>query len=97
MKLLADYVDFNVGNSGTSVVNNLAVAGLAPSGGAASQLKRGMSVDEVSNLLGQGKVLSESVSNEGLKTQALEYRTADSVADVTYVEGVLVKYTISSK
>jgi hypothetical protein len=97
MKLLADYVDFNVANTGAPVVNSFAVAGPAPSGGAASQLKRGMSVDEVSNLLGQGKVLSESVSNDGLKTQVLEYRTADNVADVTYVEGVLVKYTISSK
>jgi hypothetical protein len=97
MKLLADYVDFNVANTGAPVVNSLAVAGPAPSGGAASQLKRGMSVDEVSNLLGQGKVLSESMSNDGFKTQVLEYRTVDSVADVTYVEGVLVKYTISSK
>lgn len=92
MKLLADYVDFNVANALAG-----AAAGPAPSGGAASQLKRGMRADEVSNLLGQGRVLSESVSNEGLKTQVLEYTTADSVVDVTCVEGVLVKYTISSR
>jgi hypothetical protein len=99
MKLLAEYVDFNVANAGAGapVVNNVAAAGPAPSGGAASQLKRGMRIDEVSNLLGQGRVLSESVSNEGLKTQVLEYTTADSVVDVTCVEGVLVKYTISSR
>ena len=99
MKLLAEYVDFNVANAGAGapVVNNVAAVGPAPSGGAALQLKRGMRADEVSNLLGQGKVLSESVSNEGLKTRVLEYTTADSVVNVTCVEGVLVKYTISSR
>ena len=97
MKLLAEYVDFNVANAVAPVANSLAAVGPAPSGGAALQLKRGMRADEVSNLLGQGKVMSESVSNEGLKTRVLEYTTADSVVNVTCVEGVLVKYTISSK
>jgi hypothetical protein len=102
MKLLADYVDFNVANVGGGSPTNLPAAlETAPSsagaGSGVSQLKRGMRIDEVSNLLGQGKVMSESVSNEGLKTQVLKYTTADSVVDVICVEGVLVKYTISSR
>jgi hypothetical protein len=100
MKLLADYVDFNAADAGGPPANVPAPAGTAPGNAGSvsvSQLKRGMRVDEVSNLLGQGKVLSESVSNEGLKTQVFEYTTADSVVDVTCVEGVVVKYSISSK
>jgi hypothetical protein len=99
-KLLADYVDFNVADAGGPPANPPAPAGAASGNagsGSAAQLKRGMRLDEVSNLLGQGKVLSESVSNEGLKTQVFEYTTADSVVNVTCVEGVVVKYSISSR
>ena len=102
MRLLGDYVDFNA--SGASVVNGIAPAGLTvppmssgDAGSATSQLKRGMKIDEVSNLLGQGRVVSESASPDGLKTQVLEYKTADSVVNVTCVEGVVVKYSINSR
>jgi hypothetical protein len=102
MKLLSDYVDFNGANAGGPPANAPAAGGYPPAANpagisAASQLKRGMRVDDVSNLLGQGKVVSESTSNEGLKTQVLEYTTADSVVNVTSVEGVVVKYSISSR
>jgi hypothetical protein len=98
MKLLSEYVDFNGADAGGPP----AAAGYPPAANpagisAASQLKRGMRVDDVANLLGQGKVLSESTSAEGLKTQVLEYTTADSVVNVTSVEGVVVKYSISSR
>jgi hypothetical protein len=101
MKLLADYVDFNPGTQPVPVA--AAMAGPAPASDGASgnsptsQLKRGMKIDEVNTLLGQGKVTSESVSEYGLKTQVYEYATSESVVDVTAVEGVVVRYSITSK
>ena len=95
MKLLADYVSFD----------GLQTAAVAPAaqntaGDAAvpatAQLKRGMKMDEVTNLFGQGKQLSESVSGDGLKTQDLQYATGDRRVEVTYVEGLVVRYSISS-
>jgi hypothetical protein len=63
---------------------------------ATAQLKRGMKMGEVSNLFGPGKQMSESVSGDGLKTQVFEYVTGDRRVDVTYVEGLVVRYSISS-
>lgn len=102
MLLLADYIDFNANPAGVAAPAAGAVAaGPAPtgntSGAAVAQLKRGMKVSEVANLLGQGRVISESVSPDGLKTQTLEYATEDSEIQVICVEGVVVRYSISSK
>jgi hypothetical protein len=70
----------------------------APSGtGGVAQLARGMKADAVAGLLGQGKVTSQSVSPDGLTTQVIEYRTTDNVVDVTFVEGVVVRYAINSR
>jgi hypothetical protein len=63
---------------------------------ATAQLKRGMKIEEVTNLFGPGKQLSESVSNDGLKTQTFQYATGDRRVEVTYVEGLVVRYSISS-
>jgi hypothetical protein len=95
MKLLADYVSFDA-------LQTAAVAPAAqnPAGDAAvpttAQLKRGMKIEEVTNLFGPGKQLSESVSNDGLKTQTFQYVTGDRRVEVTYVEGLVVRYSISS-
>ena len=56
-----------------------------------------MKIDEVANLMGQGRVVSQSASPDGLKTQVLEYTTAENLVDVTFVEGVVVRYSINSK
>jgi hypothetical protein len=40
--------------------------------------------------------MSESVSGDGLKTQVMEYSTGDRLVNVTYVEGLVVRYSISS-
>jgi len=53
-------------------------------------------MDEVTQLFGQGKQVSESVSGDGLKTQVVEYVSGDRRVDVTYVEGLVVRYSISS-
>jgi hypothetical protein len=90
MKLLADYGP-----------QQAAAPPPAQSGGdaavpATAQLKRGMKMSDVTNLLGQGKQLSESVSGDGLKTQTVQYSSGDRRVEVTYVEGVVVRYSISS-
>jgi len=112
MKLLAEYVDFDPshGNAAASrpVPEQVAppparAAYIGSSGAAANgtgdvaQLKRGMKLDDVSALLGRGQVLSQSVSPEGLNTQVIEFRTPDNLVDVTFVEGVVVRYSIYSK
>ncbi|MDE1176065.1 MAG: hypothetical protein PW789_05600 [Edaphobacter sp.] len=93
MSLLAEYLSFD------------APGQMAPSGSAevaqkpdspVSQLHRGMTVDEVAKLLGQGKLLSESVSADGLKTQVYEYSGSGMTTQVTCVEGVVIKYSMAS-
>jgi hypothetical protein len=93
MQRLAEYVAFS------SIQNGPATAQLAPAaeGSATGQLKQGMSLDDVARLLGQGNKLSESVAADGLKTQVFEYSTGDRHVDVTYVNGVVVKFSISSR
>ncbi len=96
MKLLADYVSFAgpAQQAGPPpAIENTASGGAIP---ATAQLKRGMQIGEVTNLFGPGKQLSESVSGDGLKTQIFEYSTGDRRVDVTYVEGLVVRYSISS-
>jgi hypothetical protein len=60
-------------------------------------LKRGMKMEEVTHLLGQGRQLSESTSTDGLKTQVYEYLPGDRRVEVTYVEGLVVRFSISSR
>ena len=59
-----------------------------------------MKQSKVSDLLGQGKKLwerSESTSKEGLKTEIFEYQVEERRAEVTYVDGIVVRFAISSK
>ena len=62
-----------------------------------AQLKRGMKMEEVTTLPGPGRQLSESVGDGGLKTQVYEYLTSDRRVEVTYVEGLVVRFSIGSK
>jgi hypothetical protein len=95
MKLLADYVSFGGPQQAgpTPVIQSPAGDAAIP---ATAQLKRGMKMDDVTRLLGPGKQMSESVSSDGLKTQVVQYVTGDRSAQVTYVEGLVVRYSISS-
>jgi hypothetical protein len=98
MKLLAAYVSFDGASQAGALppppaMQNSASDGAIP---ATAQLKRGMKMDEVTNLFGQGKQVSQSVSGDGLKTQVVEYVSGDRRVDVTYVEGLVVRYSISS-
>jgi len=62
-----------------------------------TQLKRGMQIGEISELLGLGRQLSQSTSEEGLKTQIFEYLPNDYRVEMTYVDGVVVRYSITSR
>ena len=95
MKLLADYVTFpgpQQASASPPLQDTVAAAAIP----ATARLKRGMKIEEVTNLFGQGHQVSQSVSGEGLKTQIYEYASGDRLVDVTYVEGLVVRYSISS-
>jgi hypothetical protein len=106
MKLLDGYVNFGDLAGQKAILQptaqNIAAANAnAPANGASAspitQLKRGMQVGEISELLGLGRMLSESTSEEGLKTQIFEYLPNDYRVEVTYVDGVVVRYSITSR
>lgn len=104
MTLLAEYVDFNAMQEQRQPPPALQAAsdrqpapGDEPAGSPTAQLKRGMTLDQVAKLLGHGQLISESTSNDGLKTQVYEYVTGDRRAEVTYVDGVVVRFAISSR
>ena len=61
------------------------------------QLQRGMRMSAVEAMLGKGQLLTENKSGDGLRSSEYRYVTADNQVDVTYVEGVLVRYAISSR
>jgi len=96
MKLLADYMSFGGPQDAGAppAPQNTAGDAAIP---ATAQLKRGMHIEDVTKLFGPGQKLSESVSPEGLKTQTFQYSTGDRRVDVIYVEGLVVRYSISSK
>jgi len=105
MKLLDAYVDFGDLQAQKPILQPAAqtvtTAGNAPANGATSpaitQIKRGMQIGEISELMGLGRQLSQSTSEEGLKTQIFEYLPNDYRVEVTYVDGVVVRYSISSR
>jgi hypothetical protein len=95
IKLLSEYVSFAGPQQAgaASMVQNASADASVP---ATAHLKRGMKMDEVSSLFGPGKQLSESVSGDGLKTQVVQYSTGDRSVQVTFVEGLVVRYSINS-
>jgi hypothetical protein len=104
MQRLSEYVDFKDRQpaSATASAPNNAVAAQPASAAAdantpaTAKLKRGMKIDEVTTLFGPGKQLSESVGDQGLETQVYEYTSGDRHVEVTYVDGLVVRYSISS-
>jgi len=103
MKLLDAYIDFGDLQAQKPILQVTAVNPATPSAPAAApnspmtQLKRGMPIGEVSNLLGLGRQLSQSTSDEGLKTQIFEYLPEEYRVEVTYVDGIVVRYSINSR
>src|ERR1700678_3785399 len=106
MKLLDAYVDFGGLQGEKPILQATAQTQPAPmqdtaATGAPSspmtQLKRGMQIGEVSGLMGLGRQLSQTTSEEGLKTQIFEYLPDDYRVEVTYVDGIVVRYSINSR
>lgn len=104
MKLLEGYVDFGDVQAEKPILQATATNPPAPSAPAAAaggapitQLKRGMAIGDVSQLMGLGRQLSQSTSEEGLKTQIFEYLPNDYRVEVTYVDGIVVRYSIESR
>jgi hypothetical protein len=104
MKMLEAYIDFGDLQQQKPILQATATnppAPSAPATGAAAtpitQLKRGMQIGEVSNLMGLGRMASQSTSEEGLKTQIFEYLPSDYRVEVTYVDGIVVRYSIESR
>ncbi len=60
-------------------------------------LRRGMSIDEVKDKLGSGRLLSENVGADGILTQQWEFVTPSQVFAVTAVEGLVVKYSMTAR
>ena len=95
MDWLKDYVDFSGKGGGRPMVQSGAVSNSqTPQPGT---LRRGMSMDEVQNKLGQGKLLSESVGADGILTQQWEFLTREQKFSVTSVEGLVVRYSMNSR
>jgi hypothetical protein len=104
MNLLAPYVEFSDSQAGPDAPTANPAAPVAGTtsradvaGSATGQLKRGMQMSDVTDLLGQGRQLSESVSPEGLKTQVFEYLPGDRRVELTYVDGLVIRFSISSR
>jgi len=98
MKYLADYVTFPAASADhpQAAAAAAATSTTAPNASSNSKLQRGMKQDEVTALFGPGKQISEAVGDGGLKTQVYEYTSGESHIQVTYVNGVVVQYSIHS-
>jgi len=106
---LAKYLDFGDGRNGDGVPGGRSTPGrlsgsngrtsLAPAPdveSAALSLRRGMSADDVHDLM--GRPTRRRTSKQGDLEAIIEtWETTDSVTDVTFVGGVVVKFTSSSK
>jgi hypothetical protein len=103
MKTLSQYINFSAvepANAGIPAPNNAAPPEATPADDpnvpATAKLKRGMKMEEVTALFDQGKQISESVGDAGLKTEVYDYSTSDRHVQVTYVDGLVVRYAITS-
>lgn len=102
MDWLREYVDFSGEAGGRPLVDSAAAAPrpTQPSGNTANNgplLRRGMTMDEVREKLGTGKLLSESVGADGLLSQQWEFTGSDHVVTLTSVEGLVIKYAMTSR
>lgn len=112
MKALGEYVDFGALSGAPAGAGGAREAAPGPtvetpataqpaettqSAAANGDIKRGMTMKEVTAALGEGKQLSASTSPDGLKTEVYEYLQADRRIEVTYVDGLVIRYAISSR
>lgn len=92
MRTLADYVDFA---AAPDAADAPVAAGPAPAGGG-SGLRKGMTMAEVEDVLGRPEKSAERQEGS-LKVVAATYSLDDQRVTAEFVEGVLVRYSITSK
>jgi hypothetical protein len=97
MQRLAPWVNFSATKGSQNIFDQAAPAPAAAAPNSAVQLQRGMRMSAVEAMLGKGQLLNENKSGDGLRSAEYRYLTPDNLVDVTYVEGVLVRYSISSR
>lgn len=97
MKNLSQWVDFGALDRSRAIfAKDAAPASSSPSGDV-TRLERGMKMSEVEALLGKGDPIASDKGSDGLRTSIVRYTTQDDRIDVTYVEGVVVRYSIDSR
>lgn len=69
----------------------------APSASAAPSLRKGMRLTEVEQQFGPGRLKAETEGDNQLKTQDWEFQNAQYKLTLTAVEGVVVRYQLSSR
>jgi len=89
MRALADYVDFS-----SLVAEPAPRPGLAAAAGR-DELRKGLTVEEVDALLGRPDGISQRTEGT-LSVSTSTYRTRDRRITAEFVEGVLVRFTITS-
>ena len=98
---LAAYVDFDLSAAPAPQPAPQPVAQPAPpvpgNNGSLTALHRGMTLDDLQNLLGSGRIVSQQSDASGLLNQEMLFVTADSQVHVTLINGVLVRYTVESR
>ena len=97
MQRLSPWVSFSGTRDSRNVFDPRAAAPPPPAANNPVQLQRGMKMSAVEAMLGKGQLLTENKSGDGLRSSEYRYVTVDNLVDVTYVEGVLVRYSISSR
>lgn len=68
----------------------------APPAADVSIVRRGATIDEIQRAFGPGKLVSESATGD-MKTQQISYLTQDHQISVTYVDGLVVRYSINPR
>ena len=96
MRALAEFVDFSPMAGQRPVVTAPTAATQLKSSGRPDDLRKGLAVDEVDELLGRPTSISER--KEGtLVVQTSVYRKDGRSISAEFVEGVLIRYTIRSQ
>jgi hypothetical protein len=95
---LAAYVDFDLSAAPAPQPVPQPVALPAPgNNGSLTALHRGMTLDDLQNLLGPGRIVSQQSDASGLLNQEMLFVTGESQVHVTLINGVLVRYTVESR
>ncbi len=95
MAALSKYVDFNVAPDASQPA--AMQPGMQPGAQYSNaQIQNGMTMDQVANVFGPGHVSSQQVSPNGMNTVEMDYSNRDTGVHVTYVNGVVVRYSIQS-